>query len=171
MGEYFGSVSDAMLRLYMTVSDGIHWGQLADPMMEHCNPWVASVFVLYSGFVTFAMMNVVTAFFVEAALRVAHDDFKKHASRQLWELFKKADSNQSDDVSYDKFMRHVEQPFMQEFLRKLELVPDETQYAHVFKLLDRDGSGFVDFNELMAGCLRLMGPAKSVDLASLALTL
>jgi len=166
--EYFGSVGMAMLRLYMTISDGMHWAELADPMMEFCSPWTSLIFVVYSAFVTFAMMNVVTAFFVETALRVAQEDYQMNMTRQLLDLFQKADTSHDETITSDEFMSHLDEPFMLDYLQKLQLSPDQVKDSHFFQLLDTNNDGIVDPSELMSGCVRLMGPAKAVDLAGLA---
>merc|ERR1711920_1019662 len=53
--EYFGSVGTCTYKLYQTISDGLHWAELADPLMEAISPWTAAILVAYSAFVTFAL--------------------------------------------------------------------------------------------------------------------
>merc|ERR1712048_972640 len=49
------------------------------------------------------------------------------------------------------------------FFILLDVDPSDA-YA-LFKLLDDDGSGTIDADEFVDGCLRLQGQAKSIDLA------
>lgn len=51
------------------------------------------------------------------------------------------------------------------FMTKLEL--ESTDLLSLFKLIDVDDTGHVSLEDFMAGCQRLKGPAKSVDLALL----
>jgi len=44
---------------------------------------------------------------------------------------------------------------------------DTCEVEGLFKLLDVDGSGFVDLDEFVMGLLRLKGMAKTVDVATL----
>eukprot|EP00438_Fugacium_kawagutii_P008554 Skav206241 [mRNA] locus=scaffold1425:82614:89310:- [translate_table: standard] len=37
----------------------------------------------------------------------------------------------------------------------------------LFQIIDSDGSGFIDVDEFVAGCMRLHGPAKSLDVAKM----
>lgn len=171
LDEYFGSVGVAMLRLYMTISDGMHWAELADPMIEYCSPWTSIIFIIYSSFVTFCMMNVVTSFFVETALRVAKQDANKNLAADLWHVFAKADGNQDSEISHREFIEHLDEPFMLEYLKKLELSPDHVRESHFFELLDSDNSGSLSAFQLMSGCIRLMGPARTLDLEGMAFDL
>ena len=45
-----GSLDRSMISLFETLSDGIHWGELNEPLAEHCSPWFPVIFVLYSAF-------------------------------------------------------------------------------------------------------------------------
>lgn len=168
LNKFFGDVPKAMLALYETISDGLHWGELADPLMDFCSPWVVSVFIVYSVFVVFALMNVVTSFFVETALRVAKEDHIQGVAKILKELFNLDDENPRRTVTYDDFMAQMDDSRMKEFLNKLDLTPEQVRESHFFQLIDVDNSGSVDGHELTKGCLRLMGDARAIDLAGLA---
>jgi len=55
---------------------------------------------------------------------------------------------------------------MQEYFKAIDLDPSEAM--GIFSLLDADGSGSVDREEIVHGCLRLRGSAKALELGLLA---
>merc|ERR1712232_1451976 len=76
---------------------------------------------------------------------------------------------QTAAISHAEFLAHLDDPEMVDLLDKLELSPDQVKESHFFQLIDHDHSGTLDLDEVRAGCLRLMGNAKAVDLAGLTL--
>lgn len=54
---------------------------------------------------------------------------------------------------------------MQDYFKCLNVDVEEAR--QVFDLLDSDGGGMLDAHELVSGCLRLRGPAKSLDMCLL----
>merc|ERR1712228_849165 len=62
-------------------------------------------------------------------------------------------------------MGKLEVPQMQEFFKAIDV--DQSEAKGLFHLLDLDNSGSVSAEEFINGCLRLRGPAKSLDLALL----
>merc|ERR1719440_1814236 len=119
-------------------------------MMEYCSPWSAAIFVIYSAFVIFAMMNIVTAFFVETALRVATEDKMGMMSKELWKVFHHHDHHgRQSTITEDEFFEHIDTPIMIDYLQKLELSPEQVRDSHFFQLLDVKDSGSIDRTELM----------------------
>merc|ERR1712129_248520 len=60
---------------------------------------------------------------------------------------------------------HLKNPEVGAYFSKLGVDPNEV--GKLFVLLDEDGSGCIDKDEFMFGCIRLKGEAKSLDLAIL----
>lgn len=88
-------------------------------------------------------------------------------SSVLWESFHEADINYDREISEQEFLDNLQNPSMVAYLKKLELSPEKARDMRFFRLLDKDGSGSVNYHELTHGCLRLMGSAKAVDIAAL----
>merc|ERR550537_1648760 len=61
------------------------------------------------------------------------------------------------------FESQVDRPNMKEYFRAIDVDPSEAK--GLFRLLDMDGSGTINAEEFLNGCLRLRGPAKALDLA------
>merc|ERR1712113_421895 len=114
------------------------------------------------------MMNVVTAFFVESAFKAAQEEEKNHTIRHLAKLFSPDGYKTGGCVITKKeFDAHWSSPEMQQFLENLGVDPTQEQ-EDFFYLLDSSGDGTIDADELLAGCVRLKGNAKAVDLAAFA---
>merc|ERR1719171_2977142 len=76
-------------------------------------------------------------------------------------MFLEADLDGDGSVSYDEFQNHLKDNRVKAYLRTLDLEAAEAE--DLFGLLDLDGSGSVDIEELVMGCLKLKGQAKSID--------
>jgi len=164
MTEYYGSLDRTLLALYKTLSDGVHWGTLQDSMTSHAASWVNVFFVLYSGLSAFAVLNIVTGFFVDTSLRAAEASRKEHLLSKVIDSMKRIDCDHSNTISLEEFMAGVEDPAMLLFLEAVDLMPQDAD--KLFKLMDTDDSGLVDQEELIASCIRLTGQAKSFELAA-----
>eukprot|EP00747_Dinoflagellata_sp_TGD_P112002 gnl/TRDRNA2_/TRDRNA2_171351_c0_seq2.p1 gnl/TRDRNA2_/TRDRNA2_171351_c0~~gnl/TRDRNA2_/TRDRNA2_171351_c0_seq2.p1 ORF type:complete len:170 (-),score=28.92 gnl/TRDRNA2_/TRDRNA2_171351_c0_seq2:378-887(-) len=123
------------------------------------------LFVCYIAFSIFALMNVVTGVFVESALQHAHRDRDTYMAHTVSELFHKVDIEQSGVMSWDEFERALQLSEMQSYFKEINIGLEGAR--GLFSLLDIDGSGLVDLDELVHGFFRLRGPAKSLDLVTL----
>eukprot|EP00747_Dinoflagellata_sp_TGD_P109278 gnl/TRDRNA2_/TRDRNA2_170626_c0_seq1.p1 gnl/TRDRNA2_/TRDRNA2_170626_c0~~gnl/TRDRNA2_/TRDRNA2_170626_c0_seq1.p1 ORF type:complete len:308 (-),score=66.17 gnl/TRDRNA2_/TRDRNA2_170626_c0_seq1:299-1138(-) len=157
----FGSLLRSILSLYEAISGGKDWDDLVTPLIA-LNPFFGLIFVFYIAFALLALMNVVTGVFVEAALKSAKDDEEKSMLESLNTLF----CTMADDgvMKLNQFEEMVDDPEMAIVLKSLDLVPEETKA--LFMLMDMDDSGEIDYEEFLNGCLKLRGPAKSIDLTT-----
>jgi len=156
----FTAALTSQCSLFETVSEGIHWGDVLKPLAVHCSPWLTLAFIGYVCFVLFAVMNVITAFFVEASMLAAATEHRKVLAQQIWDIF---DKPEGGGISSEEFYAHTDHPQMQGFFEELKLSAEEVSNSRLFEILDADGSGTVEVNELVDGCQRLLGPAKQVD--------
>jgi len=83
-------------------------------------------------------------------------------AKQLWEIFEKPDGT---GIGSEEFYSQADHPQMQSFFEELTLSPEDASHSKLFEILDADGSGSVEVDELVNGCQRLLGPAKQIDLA------
>eukprot|EP00927_Polykrikos_kofoidii_P013777 TRINITY_DN15990_c0_g1_i1.p1 TRINITY_DN15990_c0_g1~~TRINITY_DN15990_c0_g1_i1.p1 ORF type:complete len:755 (+),score=95.72 TRINITY_DN15990_c0_g1_i1:226-2265(+) len=169
--ESFGTLGSSMMVMYQTISEGLPWSEVVVVLQAMGSPGLVGLVIVYVSFMLFVMLNVVTAFFVDATIRAAEEDSKRIMMSELWRVFRPADSEEDDPTSYTitltEFQKHLDNPKMKAFLKALDLDAESALESPFFHLIDSDGSGEVDLDELVSGCLRLTGGAKSFDVLSL----
>mmetsp|Transcript_37770 Transcript_37770/g.87408 ORF Transcript_37770/g.87408 Transcript_37770/m.87408 type:complete len:670 (+) Transcript_37770:63-2072(+) len=163
--EFYGSLPEALVSLFAGITGGIDWNDLLMPLEEQISPWLAAVFVLYIAFAVLAMMNVVTGIFVESALQSTRADEEKEVRAQLDDMFKHVDKEKNGTISWQEFVRSLDNPEMKRCFESLGF--DMAEAYGLFNLLDTDQSGEIDCEELLEGCLRLRGTANAIDVATL----
>lgn len=172
--QYFAHLYQAMYYLFLSTSGGISWGEIAAPLIElHWSYGI--VMCLLISFTMFAVLNIVTAVFVEHGMQTAQmdrDNFlqllherDKSAVSVLRRIFKATDVDQSGYIDYEEFIKICEDKAAQASFHQLDLALPEVKT--LFFLLDEDKSNSVSVNEFVDGCLRLRGGARNVDMASL----
>lgn len=162
--QYYGSLDKSMICLYATISEGIHWYEIMSPLTMYISPWLQLVFCFYSGFVIFAVLNIVTGVFVESAIETANGEKRKVMLYQMQQLFKSADADCSGTIDWDEFEVQLSNPQMLDYLQQVDIDPNEAR--DLFYLLDIEETGEIEIDSLVDGCMRLHGYAKSIDLAA-----
>jgi len=172
--DYFGSLSGATVSLFMAMSGGQDWIDI----YEALSPLPSEYKFAFLAFVTFAilaLLNVVTAVFVETAMQRSQNDRELLVQQEmeqkvefvetLQRVFEELDSNGSGTLTLDEFEQQIQDEHILTYLSTLEL--DIDQVRILLTLLDLDQNGEVDIEEFITGCLRLKGRAKSLDMAIL----
>lgn len=174
LDRYYGSVGRSVYTLFMSITNGVDWQNAVAPLQSlH---WLfVGFFVVYIAFTYFAVLNVVTGVFCQTAIESAAKDqeevmqvqraCKEDYVRQLTELFCDKDQDGSGELTIDEFEELLQDERLQKYCASLDITIDDA-WA-LFKLLDTDGSGAIEVNEFVTGCLRLKGSARSVDIALL----
>jgi len=162
---YWGDVTSSILVLFQAITGGVDWRDCLTPLMQTISPLMAVPVCLYVGFCIFALMNVVTGVFVESALECAEKEKERFLLHTVRELFKTTDVDNSGDISWDEFQDKIDTPEMHLYFKTIDLDIDEAE--DLFRLIDIDMSGSIDPEEFVNGCIRLQGPAKAIDLATL----
>merc|ERR1712187_9201 len=72
------------------------------------------------------------------------------------------DEDGSGFISFNEIEDHLQSEAVQEYFKAIDVDPSEAK--HLFEMLDINGSGEIDLEEFLSGCLRLQGPAKALDL-------
>lgn len=172
--RYFDTLSRAVLSLYMAMSGGIDWIEVWQALQVMPSEYGAA-FLAFIAFSILALLNVITAVFVETVMQRSQKDRellvqqelerKKDFSESMQRVFEELDANGSGTLTLEEFERQLEDENVLTFLSTLEL--DITQVRTLLTLLDRDQNGEVDIEEFITGCLRLKGGAKSLDMAIL----
>jgi len=171
--KYYGSLGTTIYSLFLSISTGIGWGELVEPLFE-----VHAVLVLlFLVFITISILgvtNVITAVFVESAmsstmhykeLMVQENQRNKETiSRHLRSIFGQMDLDGSGCISLEEMADFIQDEAMQlqSYFEALDISFQDTRT--LFQLLDLDDSGEVDIDEFCDGCMRLKGEARSFDI-------
>eukprot|EP00927_Polykrikos_kofoidii_P014049 TRINITY_DN16122_c0_g2_i1.p1 TRINITY_DN16122_c0_g2~~TRINITY_DN16122_c0_g2_i1.p1 ORF type:complete len:668 (-),score=125.04 TRINITY_DN16122_c0_g2_i1:39-2042(-) len=160
----FSSLVSTMLTLFMSATDGLLWGSV----LEESNSavfFVRPLFCIYSAFVNFAMLNVITGIFVKYSSEAAAETQDEAIVMQINALFNKQTSH-NNELTYAEYEAVVKTPEMNFLFGAINLDPSE--FELLFVLLDTNTDGVIDYDDFINGALRLRGPARSVELAMFA---
>jgi hypothetical protein len=126
-------------------------------------------------FSVFAVINIVTAVFLDTALSqgnkdrdlVIHEEMDKKSDyvKELIDLFDELGTMEDGTISMEDFERYLEDEQVAAFFTALRLTINDV--GSMFKLLDSDASGTVDLSEFVEGCYRLHGESRTLDLVLL----
>ena len=76
--ERFGSLTSCMLSLFESITDGIEWVDVVNPLCEDISPLLLLPFCFYISFVLFALLNVITAIFIDRSLQHGQDELREY---------------------------------------------------------------------------------------------
>merc|ERR1712151_1232545 len=99
-----------------------------------------------------------------SAIRTAEEDKKQVLAHQMHQLFIEADEQGNGVITCSDFESHLMDPQLLGYLKVIDVQPEEAW--HLFNILDTEGIGEIDAEELVNGCLRLQGGAKAIELAA-----
>lgn len=172
--KIFGSLFGGMYYLFLSMTGGISWGEVSGPLIRlH---WGYGIFFcLFTSFILFAVLNIVTGVFVEGAIGKAQSEKDEKIRRVMEEemanvhalenIFKEIDVDMSGQIDLEEFEILLKDKRIRAYFQTIGL---HVQEAHgLFRLLDLDNSNTVSISEFIMGCVRLKGEAKGVDLATL----
>eukprot|EP00930_Biecheleria_cincta_P096756 TRINITY_DN88550_c0_g1_i1.p1 TRINITY_DN88550_c0_g1~~TRINITY_DN88550_c0_g1_i1.p1 ORF type:complete len:609 (-),score=80.78 TRINITY_DN88550_c0_g1_i1:194-2020(-) len=170
----FRSLHISMHTLFRCVSDGLDWDIVAAPLTEISWFW-GYAFSGYIAFSCFAVLNVMTGVFCQSAQESAQRDHdllvqsmlmdRQRNLAMLQSIFQTIERNGHGFITLLEFEQRFEDDAVRAFFQSLDLEPQDAWT--LFKLLDTEGTGDVDAAEFVEGCMRLKGPAKSIDIAGL----
>jgi len=164
----------SMHTLFRSISNGLTWDPVVESLIE-VNWAFGYFFSIYIAFCCFAVLNVMTAVFCQSAKDSAERDRdlmvqtrlmdKQRSVMIIEQLFKSLDMNKAGSLTMHEFEKHFQDERVRALFQLFELEPCDAWT--LFKLLDTQGTGDVDVEDFVEGCLRLKGPAKSIDIAVL----
>mmetsp|Transcript_22828 Transcript_22828/g.65881 ORF Transcript_22828/g.65881 Transcript_22828/m.65881 type:complete len:438 (+) Transcript_22828:153-1466(+) len=162
LAKWFGTLPLSMMSLFQGLTGGVDWYVLTSPLIEHITPALGALFCAYTAFALLAVMNIVTATFIEAVIERATRVNELRKLRDASRAFQCLDVDESGLITFDEIADHLEDSEVQDFFRSIDVDVREAQC--LFDLLDISGSGAIEFEEFLSGCIRLQGPAKASDL-------
>lgn len=165
-----GSLLDTMHTLFGSITGGFTWIEARDAFDE-ISIIYGFLFEVYIAFCNFAVLNVMTGVFCQSAIESAEKDHelnlesvqneKEKYFRAVRRLFTQLDENSDGGITKKEFERAWSDPVLQTVFDALEI--SSTDAWDLFRQLDRDGSGEVDVDEFLEGCMMIKGPARSID--------
>ncbi|CAJ1400977.1 unnamed protein product [Effrenium voratum] len=172
--EYFGSLLQAMLSLYMSIAGGVSWEVVVLPLRAVSIFWVV-IFLFYIAFASLAVLNVITGVFCQSAIDAAQSDHdmviqsilnnKDTHIEKIRMLFSEIDEDSAGIITFQMFQERIMSEEVKTYFESIDL--DVWDAWTFFKLLDMDSGGAVEVEEFLMGCLRLRGNAKAMDIAKL----
>jgi len=172
--EYFGSLSGTALTLYMSMSGGLRWGEVYESLSVLPQEY-RLVFLASISFTILAVMNVITAAFVEAAmsrsqldteiLEQQEQEAKADFMKAMQDIVEDLGVSRVGKLSVAKVGRQIEDQHILQPIASLDL--EVAQVRRLLTLLDREQKGEVDIDEFIRGCHRLKGDSRSVDMTFL----
>eukprot|EP00928_Gymnodinium_smaydae_P035988 TRINITY_DN25236_c0_g1_i1.p1 TRINITY_DN25236_c0_g1~~TRINITY_DN25236_c0_g1_i1.p1 ORF type:complete len:675 (-),score=133.85 TRINITY_DN25236_c0_g1_i1:13-2037(-) len=174
LSTLYGNLGNTLGTLYMAISGGDDWGNLAGPLLD-ISQISGVVFGCYVTFAVFAVLNVVTGVFVGNAQKASEFDTDHQVLEEITdrckhidsvqEVFFAADSDGSGELTWKEFETALGDPRIRAYFRFLKLDVEHFGPDKLFRLFDFDGDGNVDIDEFVMGCTKLRGHARSLDVA------
>jgi len=163
LGNYFGSVGTGMLTLWQAMTGGVDWASVVTPLLEHTSPVAVAIFLLYIAFSLLALLNLITGVFVESAVKRGKEDKDNYLVQYVRGVFKQMEQTNARVITWEDFQASLDTNEMKELFKAIDLDISEAHCVEVWKILDLDDDGTLDADEFLSGCLRLRGPAKTLD--------
>merc|ERR1712136_106641 len=166
--DFYGTLSMTMLTLFMSLTGGVDWWDVVQPLLEISAGYCA-VFILFQIIGALAVLNVINATLVNDAMESArkNPDLRIHREmgdmkfmlQRLTALFQDLDAACSSTgcLSLEEFVTNVEREHVKMQFAFLGLYFGDP--FTFFKLLDVDRSGSLGIDEFVIGCLRLKSGA------------
>eukprot|EP00927_Polykrikos_kofoidii_P003752 TRINITY_DN11513_c0_g5_i1.p1 TRINITY_DN11513_c0_g5~~TRINITY_DN11513_c0_g5_i1.p1 ORF type:complete len:772 (+),score=117.17 TRINITY_DN11513_c0_g5_i1:62-2317(+) len=162
LDTFFGSLPLAMLSLLQGVTGGIDWNDVCTSLQELDTIFGLIPFLAYVFFTSIALMNVITGVFLETAMERAREEKEIYLVRNARVVFAAADKDRSGRITWPDFKKALQNSDLYDFFEAIDI--DITEAENLFDLLDISGDGKISAEEFLSGCLRVRGPAKSLDL-------
>jgi len=167
---YFGSLPMTMLTLFMSVFGGVDWWVIAEALLS-ISVWYVVLFLAFMSVTVLAIMNVISAIFVNDAMETASMDMdlRLKAEVERTRLMVATLTSIFNDMSFrgewvtpQEFSTQMEREDMKLFCSSIGLY--FTNYDSLFKLLDVDDNGVLSIDEFVIGFLRLRGGSMMIDM-------
>jgi len=165
MDLYWGNLGRAIFTLIQSITGGVDWGRVCQPLLESMGVEVVILITVYVLFSSLAMLNVVTGVFIDAVMENSKRAKEQCTFSAVHALMAELDINQDGVLSWEEFEAQLNKKEMKDFFRIVDV--DISNAPGLFMILDKDGSGTIDAAELMEGCLRIWAPAKDLDVRML----
>eukprot|EP00930_Biecheleria_cincta_P072872 TRINITY_DN60213_c0_g1_i1.p1 TRINITY_DN60213_c0_g1~~TRINITY_DN60213_c0_g1_i1.p1 ORF type:complete len:952 (+),score=144.06 TRINITY_DN60213_c0_g1_i1:33-2858(+) len=174
--QNFGDLEKSMNTLFRSISGGMDWGDASDSLSAIHSAW-GYLFVSYISFCCFAVLNVMTGVFCQRAMDMTSRDeqtqllgFRADQFRILQtaqDLFDELDASGSGTLTLKELENLMHNESVTWKLQSIDMMANNSW--QLFKLLDLRGAGEINKQDFVAGCFRLRGSARAMDVANLAI--
>jgi len=170
----FGSVSSTLYSLLQAMLGGVSWGIASDALIS-IHWTTAWLFFFYIFFTMLAFLNITTGVFVDNAVETARTqrdflvqkdlELKQRYLAEMRDMFREMDEDNSGTLSMEEIDAYFEDPRGRSYFSAIGLDAADTE--RLFGLLNCNVDGTVSIDEFLHGCMRLKGPARSIDVQQL----
>mmetsp|Transcript_20124 Transcript_20124/g.47352 ORF Transcript_20124/g.47352 Transcript_20124/m.47352 type:complete len:627 (-) Transcript_20124:208-2088(-) len=167
--RYYGTFSRTLLSMFEILF--ANWGPPCRVVVENISEWFSVFFLLYRCVLGFAVLNVVSAVFVQQTMKTASSDeelaFKQKErdvamyTRKVRKLFQTMDDSGDGSLNLEEFAKLANSPKLKFWMSQLEL--EYHDLLSLFEFLD-NGDGEITLMEFIEGAARLRGGAKALDI-------
>eukprot|EP00927_Polykrikos_kofoidii_P006411 TRINITY_DN12597_c0_g1_i1.p1 TRINITY_DN12597_c0_g1~~TRINITY_DN12597_c0_g1_i1.p1 ORF type:complete len:712 (+),score=152.59 TRINITY_DN12597_c0_g1_i1:121-2256(+) len=162
LSDLFGTLGRTILCLYQSITGGFQWSSAISSLDRLELNGLSALFCAYIFFCVFALMNVVTGALVSQAMEASIAEQDAVLVKNVSLLFQKGKLT-TGDMTFQEFEGIIKLPEAVDVFKSINV--DAAEAGGLFRLIDTQAHGIVDFVEFVNGCLRLRGPAKSLELA------
>lgn len=172
--EYYGGMLPSAYTLFCTITGGLPFDDVLRPLALAGWGYIF-LFIVYVFFCVFSVLNIVTGVFVDGAIQRSNQerDLRLEKEREqkemyvsmLRDLLEDIDAEGKGAITREELFEAFKDERVRHYFSVLDIDIADSNY--LFDMLDLDGSGEVDMDEFVSGCLRLKGNAKSIDVHTL----
>jgi len=168
--QYYGSLHDTTLTLFMAITGGAEWQRLAEPL-AHLSKAYLLYYSVYVAFLTLVVFNIITALFVESHNNTAALECELAIKQQL----------ESDDSVVNQVRRRIDalstsscgtitrsefENVLQDPEFKAAAALAEAEEQGLLQLFECEEHGEVTVDELVYALMRLKEKVKAADMAA-----
>lgn len=159
--HYFSNLLRTILTMFEAIMGGIYWDKVASLLMEHVHPLMGLVFVSYVTISVLAVMNLLTAIFVQHVSKTVSKDQDQDIALKITECIFEEDAGTGYELDLNEFKAKFRKVNGDKFGFR------EDEVKKVFQLIEADQTPKVSAPQLLDCCLKLRGSAKSIEVAVL----
>eukprot|EP00747_Dinoflagellata_sp_TGD_P116636 gnl/TRDRNA2_/TRDRNA2_172431_c2_seq4.p1 gnl/TRDRNA2_/TRDRNA2_172431_c2~~gnl/TRDRNA2_/TRDRNA2_172431_c2_seq4.p1 ORF type:complete len:496 (+),score=56.05 gnl/TRDRNA2_/TRDRNA2_172431_c2_seq4:115-1488(+) len=168
--EHWSSVDGAMLTLYMAITGGNDWADMAKPL-KSTGVQYYWLFLFYIAFLTFAVLNILTGIFVDAAMTADSEaqtglGFEDRTETTLIvnveTSAREIGYNPEDTIDLGDLTRLMRMPEFHSYMIHFEI--SDVMTRHIFLEMSGNGMARVQLHFFLTVAGKLKGAAKSQDM-------
>merc|ERR1712232_588792 len=175
--SYFGSVEGAMLSLYKATTNGDDWSLFYN-VLQPTGWFNTTGYLFFIAFTQVAFINIISALFIEKALKLAQPDrdrlaleLRKEQIKQVEELTtlcNDLDKDKNGTIDAEQFQTMLNNSHkVRSYFNVMGLdIKDASTFLST--LVELGDGGEVEISAFVEGCMKMRGTATSLDLQTLA---